>query len=248
MKKIWIRIFFVYMLHLLSFMVDYSLLYQNISFNNLWNWINPAYTAQFIMIGIISCVFICKQSPKEFSDNIRNRESLIVFFANIVFVLTVTKIGAIIGNYEINWYGVIYQCVYCLIFVGITEEWIYRGFMVTQLEKVLKKKYAVVIISAIMFSVMHLPSFFLHADNITFESIGYRLLIPLLMGIVFALIFIWKRNLFTLIIIHGVYDLIEQIAFDEWYYMAYAIFWMMIIAYAVYCYKTRIIYKQSAHS
>lgn len=240
MKKTWLKIFFVYAIHLLSFFLDYSFLYQNDVTANILEWIDPAYAVQFFIIGIIGGVFIGRQALNEFSNNIFNVESLAVLVVNIIFILSITQIGAIIGDYEVNWIGVINRSIFCCIFVGVTEEWIYRGFMVTQLKKTLKKKTAIVIISAIMFSVMHLPSFLLHAENITILSLGYRLLIPFLLGSVLSVIYLWKNNLFTLVIIHGVYDLIECVAFDKWYFIAYGIYWLMILGYMFYCYKTRL--------
>ncbi len=224
----------------MAFALDYSFLYQNDVMANILEWIDPAYTLQFFVIGIIGCVFICRQALNEFSNNVFNVESLAVFVVNIIFVLSITQIGAIIGDYEVNWIGVINRSIFCCIFIGVTEEWIYRGFMVTQLKKLLTKKTAIVIISAIMFSVMHLPSFLLHTENITIFSLGYRLLIPFLLGSVFTVIYLWKNNLFVLIIIHGVYDLIEYVAFDRWYFISYGIYWLMILGYMVYCYRTRL--------
>lgn len=240
MKKIWLRIFFVYIIDILSFALEYSFLYQNNVIANILEWIDPAYTVQFFVIGIIGCVFICRQALNEFSDNVFNVESFAVFVVNIIFVLIITQMGSIIGDYEVNWVGVINRSIFCCIFVGITEEWIYRGFMVTQLKKLFTKKTVIVIISAIMFSAMHLPSFLLHTENITILSLGYRLLIPFLLGLVFAVIYLWKNNLFVLIIIHGVYDLIECVAFDGLYFISYGIYWLMILGYLVYCYRTRL--------
>lgn len=240
MKKIWLRIFFVYAVHLLSFVLDYSFLYQNDAAADILEWIDPAYAVQFFVAGIIGCVFICRQAFNEFSNNVFHVESLAVFVVNIIFVLSITQTGAVIGGYEVNWIGVINRSIFCCIFVGVTEEWIYRGFMVTQLKKIFTKKTVIVMISAIMFSVMHLPSFLLHTENITMLSLGYRLLIPFLSGLVFAAIYLWKKNLFVLIIIHGVYDLIECVAFDRWYFISYGIYWLMISGYMFYCYRTRL--------
>lgn len=240
MKKVWLKIFFIYIIALLSFGLDYSFLYSNGIIINILDWIDPAYVAQFFIIGIIGCVFICRQPLSEFSDNIFDVESLVIFAVNVIVVFSITQIGALINDYEVNWIGVINRSIYCVIFVGVTEEWIYRGFMVTQLSKALKKKITIVIISAIMFSVMHLPSFLLHTEDITVLSLGYRLLIPFLLGVVFAVIYLWKNNLFVLVMIHGVYDLIECVAFDKWYFVSYGIYWILILGYVCYCYRTRV--------
>jgi membrane protease YdiL (CAAX protease family) len=225
---------------MLSLAMDYSFLYQNDVMANILEWIDSAYSVQFLVIGIIGCVLICRQALNEFSNNIFNIESLVVFVVNIIFVLGITQIGALVGNYEINWVGVINRGIYCCVFVGITEEWIYRGFMVTQLKKVLTKQTVIVIISAVMFSAVHLPSFLLYTENITVLSLVYRLLIPFLLGLVFSAIYLLKNNLFVLIIIHGVYNLIECVAFDGWYFISYGIYWLMLLGYLIYCYRNRL--------
>ncbi|MCC8183036.1 MAG: CPBP family intramembrane metalloprotease [Clostridiales bacterium] len=195
----------------------------------------------FFVVGIICCVWVGRQSIREFSGNIFSRESGIVLTINVVYALLVLEIGSLLGNYEINWAGVVYQSILCLICVGFTEEWIFRGFMVTQLNRVLKSKKAVVLVSSALFAMMHLPTYFRWVIGpVSLGAVSARLLVPFLMGIVYSLIFMWKKNLFTLIVIHGVYDLIAEIAFDQWYYIAYAIYWVMMIIYVIYCYRTRV--------
>ncbi|MCD8365717.1 MAG: CPBP family intramembrane metalloprotease [Clostridiales bacterium] len=214
-KILWLRIFIVCFVYIMTGMTDYPFLYRNAYLCRLWEWVDPVYLFDFVIVGIACCVGIGRQRIREFSNHIFTRESAVVLIINIAFAFSVLKIGALIGNYEINRAGVVYQCILFLGCVGFTEEWIFRGFMVTQLKKVLKSRYAVVLVSSALFALMHLPPFFRWAsDPVSLGDVGYRLLIPFLLGVVFSLTFMWKKNLFSLIVIHGVYDLIEQIAFD----------------------------------
>ncbi len=238
-KKAWIKIIAIYIVHLLPFFLDYSFMYTNEEVANILTWIDPAYLVQFLVIGIIGCVCLCKQPLKEFSSNIFNRESMIVLSVNVIFILFVMLVGKTIGQYDINWIGVLNRSIYCYVFVALVEEWIYRGFIVTQMKKVVKSDLMIVIGSAVLFALSHLPMYFMYTDNITFGGVVYRLLMPLLLGLVYAHIYLCNRNLFVLVILHGTYNLIECIAFDSWYYVAYGIGWLLMIGYAVWCYRRK---------
>lgn len=238
-RKTWMKILWIYIFDLIIFFLDYSFLYTNESIARICEWVNPLYLVQFLIIGVIGCVFCCKQRFREFSNNIFNRESLSVLLSTVIFILFVIIIGKTIGEYEINLRAVIHHSVFCYIFVGVTEEWIYRGFIVTQMKKIVNSDLIIIIVSAVLFSLMHLPSFFMNTENITFVGLAYRLLIPLLLGMVFAHIYLYNGNMFVLVLLHGSYNLISDIAFDSWYYVSYGICWLLLLGYSVYCYKKK---------
>lgn len=239
MKKTWMKILGIYILHLLFSFQNYSFLYTNEKVAGIWTWIDPKYLVEFLVVGVIGCVCLCRQRVKEFSSNIFNRESLILLLINVVFILFVIIIGKTIGGYEINWIGVLCSSIFYYVFVGITEEWIYRGFIVTQMKKVVNNEILVVISSAVLFSLMHLPSYLMYTEMITFGGVVYRLLIPLLMGLVFAHIYRCNSNLFVLVLLHGSYNLIDSVTIDSWYYVSYGIFWLLMLAYSICCYIKR---------
>ena len=244
MKKAWIKIMGIYIVGLLSFFLNYSFLYTNEISASIFTWIDPNYLVQFLVLGMVGCVCLCKQPIKEFSSKIFNRESLVVLLCNAVFILFVIIIGKTIGKYEINWIGVLNRSIFCYIFVALTEEWIYRGFIVTQMKKAVNSELKIVFISAVLFSLTHLPSYLMYTENITFGGIVYRLLIPFLLGVVFAHIYLCNGNLLLLILLHGSYNMIENIAFDGWYYVSYGIGWILILGYSVYCYKRKMIIEK----
>lgn len=239
-KKTWIKISGIYFLSLLSCFPNYSFLYINERIAAVWAWIDPAYLVEFLVVGVIGCVCLCRQKVKEFSNSIFNRESLILLLINVVFIVSVTIIGKTVGGYEINWIGVLCSSIFHYVFVGITEEWIYRGFIVTQMKKVVNNELIIVIGSAVLFSLMHLPPYLMYTENITFGGIVYRLLIPLLMGLVYAHIYLCNGNLFVLVLLHGSYNLIDSVTFDSWYYVSYGIYWLLILIYSIYCYRIKI--------
>ena len=85
MKKTWMKILGIYILHLLFSFQNYSFLYANEKVAGIWAWIDPKYLVEFLVIGVVGCVFLCRQRVKEFSSNIFNRESLILLLINVVF-------------------------------------------------------------------------------------------------------------------------------------------------------------------
>lgn len=87
MKKAWMKIFGIYVLHLLFSFLNYSFLYVNEKVAGIWAWIDPKYLLDFLVVGVIGCVCLCRQRVKEFSSNIFNRESLILLLINVVFIL-----------------------------------------------------------------------------------------------------------------------------------------------------------------
>ena len=238
-KKTWVKILGIYVLSLLSCFPNYSFLYVNERIATVWAWIDPAYLVEFLVVGVIGCVCLCRQKVKEFSSSILNCESLILLLINVVFILSVIIIGKIIGGYEINWIGVLCSGIFHYIFVGITEEWIYRGFIVTQMKKVVNNELIIVIGSAVLFSFMHLPPYFMYTANITFGGIAYRLIIPLLMGLVYAHIYLCNGNLFVLVLLHGSYNLIDSVTIDSWYYISYGLFWLLMLVYSICCYRIK---------
>lgn len=79
---------------------------------------------------------------------------------------------------------------------GITEELIFRGYLLPRLDVIFKNKYLAIIISSILFGFLH---------------IGYGTLLnvigPIVIGLVFAVQYEKYRNIKTLIVCHFLWDL-----------------------------------------
>lgn len=87
--------------------------------------------------------------------------------------------------------------LFTVITAGIMEELMYRGYLLSRLEKIFRNKYLPVIISSVLFGLLHF---------------GYgtvqNIVIPGLIGLVFALYYNRYRNIKIIIIAHFLYDLI----------------------------------------
>jgi membrane protease YdiL (CAAX protease family) len=81
---------------------------------------------------------------------------------------------------------------------GITEEVICRGYILPRLELLFRNKYMPVILSSLMFGLMHFR----------YNSIG-EIILATGLGVVFAIHYQWYRNLKILIITHAAIDFIS---------------------------------------
>lgn len=80
---------------------------------------------------------------------------------------------------------------------GITEEIIFRGYLIERLNELSSKNALVVLISVIAFVLPHILSW----------NLAHVLGVVLPLGLILSLIYLWKRNLVFNIIIHIVIDL-----------------------------------------
>jgi len=81
---------------------------------------------------------------------------------------------------------------------GITEELIFRAYMLTRLEMLIKKPAMSILISAVLFGILH----------ISYGTVG-QILGPLFLGIIFAAHYYRYRNIKIIIICHFMWDLLS---------------------------------------
>jgi len=93
--------------------------------------------------------------------------------------------------------------VFSAITAGVTEELIFRGYLVPRLELLFKNKYMPVIVSALLFSFNHYRYLSL-----------YEIIFTFLFGVVFAIHYQWYRNIKVLIVTHILIDFISFLLFS----------------------------------
>lgn len=188
----------------------------------------------FVIIGVIGCVLICRQHWKAFLGKARWKETGVLISAHILYGVGIILVGEKLGGYQVNWYDVLVALVSQLIFVAFLEEWICRGFIINQLSILIEKRSVIIALSSVLFSLMHLPAY-LKYEEISLGGIIYRLLIPLLLGIVLAIIYIYKNNLIICVLIHGFYNFISEVTFNSWQYVSYGIYWIFLLVLVIWC-------------
>ncbi|UPT70763.1 MAG: CPBP family intramembrane metalloprotease [Flavobacterium sp. JAD_PAG50586_2] len=81
---------------------------------------------------------------------------------------------------------------------GIVEEYVFRGYLQPRLEAVTKSPFLGILISAVLFG----------AGHYTYGTLD-NVVVPFVIGLVFA-VYYWKyRNIYTLIVCHTLIDLIS---------------------------------------
>jgi membrane protease YdiL (CAAX protease family) len=89
---------------------------------------------------------------------------------------------------------------------GVTEELIFRGYVMTRLSLLFKNDYAAIIVSALGFSALHYGYKSLH-----------ELIFAFLIGIVFGIYYQKYRNIKVLIAAHFLIDLINMELLTHFY-------------------------------
>ena len=100
------------------------------------------------------------------------------------------------SNYKYIWQYV-YQFVYLTASVALTEEFIFRGYLLNEFKKLSKNSIIPIIITSVLFGLFHI-----------FQGSIIQVIITTVIGLILALCKekIKDCSLLSLIIAHGVYD------------------------------------------
>lgn len=121
----------------------------------------------------------------------------------IRFVIETYDIRSQSFNFSLD----INTCINVIILAGFLEEILFRGFILTELQKKFIFWKANVI-TAILFLIVHYPTWIL---NGTFESLWLHLYI-LLLGLLFGYIYKETQSLWSVIIIHSLHNFFTSIS------------------------------------
>lgn len=146
-------------------------------------------------------MFVKKESI--FSFKVRWTEFIIILFIFTLFhvVSSLVQNGRISVSNSFRISDIIIACS-----VGISEEMVFRGWL---LNSVLndKNKYTAIIINSLLFLAIHFPVWIRKGLFITYITSGAFLQIMML-SIIFSLIFIRNRNIIIPAILHAYWDLL----------------------------------------
>ena len=101
-------------------------------------------------------------------------------------------------GFQTGWPADLQQRVFWIVvslFAGICEELIFRGFAIPALESRGFSRWHCVLITSLSFSLIH------GAADLTITAVSF------VAGLVFAAIYLWRRNLALVMIVHSVSDL-----------------------------------------
>ena len=143
-----------------------------------------------------------------FSSKVNWLKYLPVFIIFTIYLLG----GAILQNGKLtisNNFG--FENVISLLFVGLTEELVFRGWLLNLTVKE-NKKWISICINALLFLVIHFPIWIQEGVFISnFTSFGF--LSILILSVIFSCTFIKSRNILVPIALHTYWNLLIDLAF-----------------------------------
>ncbi len=109
--------------------------------------------------------------------------------------------------------------VWLVIEAGLVEEFFFRGLVQSQFAAVFKSEVSGVVLMSLIFGLAHAPGFiFRHAGEVeglgsnpgALDAIAYSIVVLAISGITFGVIWARTKNLFAVILIHALGDLLPN--------------------------------------
>jgi membrane protease YdiL (CAAX protease family) len=123
-----------------------------------------------------------------------------------------TDFHFVAGWDDVGWWLIIAMMFSYMIGTGPTEELFSRGFLQDQTARAFNLKFAIMF-SSLLFAAGHLPISIL-VYRLSFLTIAWYMIILVVMGCFFSILYQWSRNIVFPAIIHGLWD---------WYLSLYAL-------------------------
>ncbi len=180
--------------------------------------IGNEYISQFIKSGVIKnlvwtlpsvlLVYYFKDDAyvglkDMFTRKVNSLKYLPIFLVFTIYLL----VGAVLqkGNLSIS-ETFSADSIIIVLFVGITEEMVFRGWLLNFIVSD-SKKWGAVIINSLMFLFIHFPKWIYEGHFIEyFQNLGF--LSPIILGIIFCWTFIKSKSIWIPILLHMYWDLL----------------------------------------
>lgn len=196
-----------------------------------------------LTIGLFILVIHRFKYTNETHFRITNLTKIVVLSTVLMAILGMVIQVFIVGTTH-PFHAYLGEYIKQLLWVGMVEELIFRGYIFIELLKLKTDKFKliyVVLLSAWMFSIIHLPAYFLYNSNYDFFSIFWRLLFPFMIGILYAYLLYMNKDIISLIFIHATSNMISNYTGTiglVWVFL----FWIGLIGYTYYSY---VVYKRN---
>lgn len=133
---------------------------------------------------------------KDLGDHLPKYKLFMIIFIPVVLIGIFTIV------YKFDWSIMFFIPLIEAVFVGISEELVYRGVIFTNVAKE-KGLFIGILISAFAFSILHGINFI---GGLTISSMFIQLIDTFLAGIFFAGVYNYTKNIVLLVIIHAMWD------------------------------------------
>jgi membrane protease YdiL (CAAX protease family) len=159
-----------------------------------------------LISGIITVgIFILLIFRYKFSkaDNFQiNRSTLIIGILCLLVSIAVIAYSCSAGEQPLEaYFG---ETLKLLIGVSLFEELIFRGFITNELFRLKEKGLNIqfgILISAVLFGLTHLPAYIVY-NNWTVGGAIFQFVFPTIIGLAYAIILYYKKDIVSLIFIH----------------------------------------------
>ncbi len=130
-----------------------------------------------------------------------------IFAAFTIYILVPAFIRT--GGLKINSdFGV--PQIIMILFVGLTEEMVFRGWLLNAFVGKERKQLPMLILSSVMFMLIHIPIWITQGILVSvFTSLGFIMIIVL--GMIFGSVFLKSRNILIPIALHMYWDLLVEL-------------------------------------
>ncbi len=220
---IWFKIFIVWLSYMplglfitsRKFSLDfyYHILPLSDEFRQYWfseNFYNLLVCGFITLLIFIVIIF---QYKFKISENFQVTPNTVI----IGSICIVISIGAIVYSHFVNnysWQILIGESIKLLLGVSVFEELIFRGFITNEIFRLKEHDIKIsvgIVISAILFGLMHLPAYFLY-NEISIGGAIFRFIFPTIIGLAYAIILYYKKDIISLILIHTASNICGSIA------------------------------------
>jgi uncharacterized protein len=164
-------------------------------------------TSWLVWLVLVLIMVYRKQEPRSvgFTRNNLGKSSLWGFLIGMVFLLVVSLISIRNGLHFIGSDFLLFGFIYYFFEIGLTEEWLFRGFIQTRLVGFYRHKMVGIVITGILFSLIHVPFQMSMSDLGFFAHIRsnyLHLLLTFFYHFVFTFLYDRYRNLAAPTILH----------------------------------------------
>lgn len=142
--------------------------------------------------------------PQLFKNRFRLWPYLILFILMIAYLFTIVYLQS--GLIRINSKWRPSDLIGSFLIVGITEELVFRGWILNAL-LVKFRTWVALLINSVLFLLIHFPIWYRTGTFVTSFTSGSAFTVMIL-GILFGLLFIKSKNIFVPVIFHMFWDLI----------------------------------------
>ena len=226
------------LLFVISISLHYALVNLAIKLSSVINKPNSinALTGIVFMIGII--LYLKKKKLLSYYgiNNLKELEykNLIFCLPMIIVALGNLRYGIHVNN---SWEQIVYISLEAL-GVGFAEEILFRSFLMKAI--INKSSTAAIIISSIVFGIIHIFNLFYGANTITTLA---QVIYATALGLMFSIFFYKTNNIIPCIICHGIINMTNMFLpkdlSNEQLYIGWIIIIIPAVFYSLYLYKTK---------